>query len=123
MGEPVWQKVMNCVRDQNRDHLWENLQLFDFSKAYKHGHLVESLRTAIDYIFMSNQLYTIAFWNYRKNSKVIGEIIRVIEKNTLENEAHNILSSIEVPEGHEAGLLVKIQLEMLKKHLIYNILQ
>ena len=122
-GGAVWQKVKTQVSNLSRSELWENLPFFNFTQAYQNGELIETIKSSADGIFMLHQLYTIALSNSKQFRAIIdkpGGILQSIEDNLSEDEARNILDSIDLTDVSESKYLNKIQLDILRKRLAYQ---
>ena len=86
---------------------------FDLLPAFRENQLSEVLKPTIDYSFMFYQLGTISMLH----SQEMRQLIESFKDRLTNQQATNILASIDLSEGPEGNYLVKTQLDILRRHL------
>ena len=105
------------VGAQFGDQVNEDLRRFQFVSAFEAGNLNEVLIPAIDYVFTTYQLGTLAMRHSEAFKTIQTNFARSISEIITEEQAAAILSNLNIPDAPEGNYLIDAQLKLIKRLL------
>ena len=119
--DQVWNHVWNQVNYHVWDQVTDDLADLEYISTLNATQNRKLFNLSIEYNLMIYQLICISMTHTAEFRQIIENqgsgFIHYIQNHISEEQAHNVLENIDIPEDPKVNYLVKTQLEMLQRHL------